>query len=124
MTYDGARNLAQRLVTDKGKIVTFTRPGAAVDPITQTGGGATTTYTAPMVATPLSAGKAAQLFGAGAANTFKRRLSVTIALKGVAQTPNEGDRFTWGGQSYRLISVDLLNPDGTTPIVAQGLAEA
>lgn len=123
MTYSGLRASAAALIARKGAVTTFTRPaGTAIDPVTQVGGGAPVTYTAKVVAAPLSAGRAAQLFG-GAADPLKPRLSLTIAADG-ATTPAVGDRFVWSGRSYRLLSVDATDPDGSGAIVFTGLAEA
>jgi len=116
--------LADRMVRAKGKVTTFTRPGVAVDPVTQMPAGSEVTFTAPLLALPLSAGKAAQMFGASA-NVSKARLSCTMALSGVSQSPQEGDRFTWAGVQYRIITApELLNPDGDTAIMATFVAEA
>lgn len=121
--YDPQTALALRLVTQKGAAVTFTRQGSVVDPITQTGVDASTTYEAPMLGIALSAGKARYLFGEGADIT-KPRLSITIALSGIAQEPRNGDRFVWGGKNYALLSVEVLDPAGDGPILATGYAEA
>lgn len=115
--------LALRLVTAKGTLVTFTRDGAITDPVTQQSVGAAASYTANMVALPLSAGKARHLFGE-AADITKARLSITIALSGVTQSPQNGDRFDWGGKTYALVNVELLDPAGEGAIVATGYAEA
>lgn len=124
MGYDAQRELAQRMIANKGARVTFSRPGAAPDPVTQTGGGSPITYSASMIALPLSASKAAAIFGPGAATALKRRLSITIALNGATNTPLEGDQFTWGETVFRILSLDSTDPDGTGPILAQGYAEA
>jgi len=116
--------LADRMVRAKGRVVTLTRPGLPVDPVTQMPAGSEVTYTAPMLGIALSAGKAAQLFGASA-NVSKARLSCTMALSGVTQSPQEGDRFTWAGVQYRIITApELLNPDGAASIIATFIAEA
>lgn len=107
-----------------GATVTFTRQGSVVDPVTQVSVDASTTYDAAMIAVPLSAGKAAYIFGSGA-DILKPRLSYTIALHGVTETPRQGDRFQWGGRTYALMEPELLDPAGEgSPIIAQGLAEA
>ncbi len=121
--YASQSALALRLVSAKGRLVTFTRVGATIDPVTQQSVNADTTYTANVVAVPLSAGKARYLFGDGADIT-KPRLSVTIALKDVSQEPRNGDRFTWNGKSYVLGSAEILDPAGDGSIIATGYAEA
>lgn len=110
-------------ISDAGALVTFTRQGSIVDPVTQTSVDASTTYDAPMLAIALSAGKARYLFGEGADIT-KPRLSVTIALHGLAVEPRNGDRFSWNGKTYALQSVEPLDPAGDGAIIATGFAEA
>lgn len=124
--YSGASALAKRMISAKGRSTTFTRANAtALDPITGAGGGGPQTFTAPAVAFEMSAGRAAFIFGAGAANISKRRLSVYIALQGASYTPQEGDRMAWASATLRLISVQLLDPDGSgTPFFAECVAEA
>lgn len=121
--YDAQTALALRLVSEKGASVTFTRQGSIVDPVTQTSVDASTTYSAPMLGIALSAGKARYLFGEGADIT-KPRLSITIALSGLAVEPRNGDRFTWGSKTYALQSVEVLDPAGDGAILATGYAEA
>ncbi|MCL4715465.1 MAG: hypothetical protein KJZ75_11190 [Hyphomonadaceae bacterium] len=121
--YDPQAALALRLVSSRGRLVTFTRPGQATDPITQQPIGSDTTYDANMVGLALSAGKARYLFGEGADIT-KPRLSVTIALSGVGEEPRNGDRFSWNGKTYTLLSIEALDPAGEGPILATGYAEA
>lgn len=121
--YNAQTALALRMVTQKGASVTFTRQGAVVDPVTQTGVDASTTYEAPMLGIALTAGKARHLFGEGADIT-KPRLSITIALSGLTVEPRNGDRFTWGGKTYALLSVEVLDPAGDGAILATGYAEA
>lgn len=121
--YASQSALALRLVSAKGRLVTFTRVGATIDPVTQQSVNADTTYTANVLAVPLSAGKARYLFG-DAADITKPRLSVTIALKDVSQEPRNGDRFTWGGKTYALMNVEVLDPAGDGGVVAQGFAES
>ncbi len=111
-------------IREAGSVITFTRPGGVIDPVTQQNVGDAVTYTAPMIGFPLSAGKARYIFGDGA-DILKPRLSVIIALSGAAQTPRQGDRFTWGGKTYALMEPELLDPAGEgAAILAQGLAEA
>ncbi len=121
--YDQPAAVALRMITAKGRLVTFTRESGEVDPVTQTGG-EEITYTANIVALPLSSGKAAHIFGSGSADVMKPRLDVHIALKGVAQTPRAGDRFPWSGQIYQLLPPELLDPAGEGAIYAHALAEA
>lgn len=121
--YDAQTALALRMITQKGALTTFTRQGAVVDPVTQESVGDATTYTANMLAIALSAGKARYLFGEGADIT-KPRLSITIALSGVSVEPRNGDRFTWNGKTYALLSVEILDPAGDGGIIGTGYAEA
>jgi hypothetical protein len=121
--YASQSALALRLVSAKGRLVTFTRVGATIDPVTQQTVGSDTTYAANMVAIALTASKARFLFGE-AADITKPRLSVTIALKNVSEEPRNGDRFTWGGKNYALGSVEILDPAGDGSILATGYAEA
>ena len=121
--YDSQSALALRLVSAKGKLVTFTRSGSVVDPVTQTSVDTSTTYEAPMLGIALSAGKARYLFGEGADIT-KPRLSVTIALYGLEVEPRNGDRFTWNGKTYALMNVEVLDPAGDGGIIATGYAES
>lgn len=106
-----------------GATVTFTRQGSVIDPVTQTSVDTSTTYEAPMLGIALTAGKARYIFGAGADIT-KPRLSITIALHGLAVEPRNGDRFTWGGKTYALLGVEVLDPAGDGAILATGYAEA
>lgn len=126
MAYDAASALALRMIASKGKLVTFSRAaGGVIDPVTQSGRAAPTTYAANAVAFPLSAGRAAFLFGAGAQNIQKKRLDLHIALKGVTTEPKNGDRFSWGGKTYAIITdPELLDPDGAGPFYAHAVAEA
>jgi glycerol kinase len=106
-----------------GATITFTRQGSVIDPVTQTSVDTSTTYEAPMLGIALSAGKARHVFGEGADIT-KPRLSVTIALYGLEVEPRNGDRFTWGGKTYALMNVEVLDPAGDGGIIATGYAEA
>ena len=126
MSYDAAANLALRLVQTKGRTLTYTRPSEAVDPVTQAGAGAPTTFRLPSIGFPVSAGKAALVFGPGASSVNKARLSMTAALKGATVRPAIGDRFTWGGKPMRIVTdPELLDPDGSgQPIIATFIAEA
>lgn len=127
MGYDSARDLADRMISAKGRQITFIRPNeAAIDPITQAGSKPATTYVLRGIATPLSAAKAALIFGQGGSDINKRRLSVTVAMKRATGTPKIGDRFTWGGVPMRIITdPELLDPDGSgAPITAAFVAEA
>lgn len=121
--YDAdARDALADIRTD-GATVTFTRQGSVVDPISQQSVDASTTYEAPMLGIALTAGKARYVFGAGADIT-KPRLSVTIALHGLNVEPRNGDRFTWNGKTYALLSIEPLDPAGDGAIIATGYAEA
>lgn len=126
MSYTSFADLALRMLAQKGRLVTYTRPGEGVDPITQAGAGASTTYALHTLAVPLSSTKASLVFGPGAASANKRRASVTCAMRGAKQTPQIGDRFTWGGVPMRIATdPELLDPDGSgAPISATFLAEA
>lgn len=121
--YSGAIATADRLIGRFGARLTFSRRGGTLDPITQQQSGAILSYSANAVVSPLSEGRAAFLFGAGAQNALKPRLSVQIALAGLAASPQVGDNFTWSGSPWRLESVQVINPDGASPIVASALAE-
>lgn len=120
--YDAQAALALRMVTAKGSVTTFTRLGALTNAVTQTRA-ADTTYSAPLLAIALSAGRARYLFGDGADIT-KPRLSITMALSGISTLPRNADRFTWGGKAYAIASVEILDPAGDGPIIATGYAEA
>lgn len=121
--FDSAAQLALRQIKAKGRLTTFTRPGAQTDPVTQQSVGSDTTYDAHLVATPLSAGKARYLFGEGGDIT-KARLSVYLALSGLTVEPRNGDRFSWSGKSYALLSIEPLDPAGEGAFFASGYAEA
>lgn len=121
--YASAEALAHRMIGAKGRYVTFTRGGAQIDPITQQITAAPSTYDARALALPMSAGKARYLFGDGA-DVTKARLDVHISLRGVSSEPRIGDRFTWGGRRYALISTEPLDPDGSGPFYIRAIAEA
>jgi len=121
--YSRQAALTLRLIADKGASVIFKRDGAPVDPITQEGPSAPSSFTAYTLALPLSTAKAVAMFGASAAN--KRQLDVHIALSGAGYTPKAGDRFSWSGQLYKLLSdAELLDPGGTGALYAHTYAEA
>lgn len=126
MSYAAAATLALRMVQTKGRVLTYTRPSEAVDPVTQAGAGAPTTYRLPSIGFPVSAGKASMIFGQGASNVNKARLSMTAAMKGSTVRPAIGDRFTWGGTPMRIVTEpELLDPDGSgAPVIATFIAEA
>lgn len=111
------------MVKAKGALATFTRSITEVDPVTQLASGSAVTYTAHVLAAPLSAGKARYLFGEGADIT-KPRLSLSVALSGVAQELKIGDRFPWSGKQYALVSIEPLDLAGDGAIYASGYAEA
>lgn len=121
--YDAQASLSLRMIKAKGKLVTFERSAGTIDPVTQQVTGSPTTFSAYMLALPLSAGKARYMLGEGADIT-KPRLSVSIALSGVSDEPRNGDRFTWSGKEYALQSVEPLDPAGEGAIFASGYAEA
>lgn len=122
--YDAQAALALRLVTSKGARTTFTRDGAIIDPVTQVSVGSPTEYTAPTLAIAMSPREARRQFGE-AINISIARLSVTIAMSGVTETPRGGDKFSWGGKAYALMmDPELLDPAGDGPIIATGYAEA
>lgn len=117
--------MALGLISRKGRAVTFTRPGQSIDPVTQQSTGNPTTYEAKAVAFAMSPREARRQFGE-AVNISIARLTVYIAMKGVAETPRGGDAFSWGGKSYAfMMDPELLDPAGEgAPIIATGYAEA
>ncbi len=121
--YDAQAAQALSAIKRKGALVRFRRDADQIDPVTQQISSAPITYDAYVLAIPLAAGKARYLFGEGADIT-KPRLSLSIALKGVGNLPQDGDRFTWSGVSYVILSVELLDPAGEGAIFASGYAEA
>ena len=126
MSYESVRDLALRMIAAKGRAITFTRPAEGFDPITQAGNQPAPTYVLRGIGFPLSAGKAAYVFGAGAATVTKQRLQVTVALKNSTNRPAIGDRFSWGGVPLRIATdPEVLDPDGSgNPITASFIAEA
>lgn len=121
--YASQAALVLRMMKARGKHTAFTRGGAVIDPVTQHVSAAPTEYEAYVVAQPLSAGKARYLFGEGA-DISKSRLSISMALSGVSATPKIGDRFTWGGATYALLSIEPLSPADEGAFYASGYAEA
>lgn len=123
MSYASQSALTLGLIKAKGKLTTFTRQGATVDPVTQSGPATASSYTAYAVAFPLNATKAAALYGASSIQ--KARLDVHIALSGVSETPKAGDRFAWGSRTYAILAdPELLDPDGAGAFYAHVYAEA
>ncbi len=121
--YDAQASMALRMISSKGAKVTFSRGGALIDPVLQTRSAATT-YDARAVAFAMSARDARKQFGE-AVDINVARLSVYVAMKGVAQTPRGGDKFTWGGRAFKFsIDPEILDPAGDGPILATGYAEA
>lgn len=121
--YSAQSALALRQIKAKGKLVTFTREDAVIDPVTQEGPGAASTYEAWVVGLPLGTAQALRLFGATAVG--KRRLDLHMALSGVSESPARGDRFSWSGRSYALLDdAELLDPGGTGAFYAHAYAEA
>lgn len=123
--YDPQAAMALRMISAKGGLVTMTRPGVIVDPVTQATVDDSSTYDVRVVGIPLSPREARRQFG-DAINVSIARLSVFIAMSGAAQTPRGGDRFTWGGKAYQLMmDPELLDPAGEgAAILASGFAEA
>lgn len=121
--YSAAIATADRLIGRYGARLTFSRRNGTFDPLTQQQSGEVKRYIANAVVSPLSEGRSAFLFGPGAQNVLKPRLSVQIALSGLADQPQVGDGFSWSGSAWRLESVQVINPDGLSPIVASALAE-
>jgi hypothetical protein len=121
--YSGQAALTLRLIAAKGRALTYTRQGAPLDPVTQAGPDSAVTYVAKTLALPLSAGKAAHMFGAG--NIQKARLDLHIALHGVSVSPKAGDCFVWGQRAYALLAdPEFLDPAGEGAFYAHAYAEA
>lgn len=121
--YAAQSALTLRLISAKGQAVTYTRQGALSDPVTQAGPDTAVTYIAKTLALPLSAGKAAHMFGAG--NIQKPRLDVHIALSGLSVSPKAGDSFVWGARTFALLAdPEFLDPAGDGAFYAHAYAEA
>lgn len=111
---------ALRLIKARGREAVFTRTtGGTFNPVAQATVGATTT-TLRIFAVGLPPGKSAE-FKIG--SLVKRNLIELLCAPALGAPPAEGDSVLWGGYTWKVLWVDVLNPDGEGAVFAKAYAE-
>jgi hypothetical protein len=111
---------ALRLIKARGREAVFTRTtGGSYNPVTQQTVGATVT-TLRIFAVGIAPGKSAE-YKIGALT--KRNLIELLCAPALGSPPAEGDSVLWGSYAWKVIWVDVLNPDGEGAVFAKAYAE-
>lgn len=110
---------AKRLIKAKGASTTLTRVAvSAVDTAADTDTATPSTYTIDAVGIPPSRSAEYRI------GSLVNRNLMEFYMTSDEVTPDKGDSVLWLGQNYKLIWVNVLNPNAQGTIFTQAYGEA